>query len=286
MRFRVHDAVVVCLLVVLMAAATMHVDAQNAARTQARSVMSASAVAPFSLTSPAVDVGASGKAMYPANDPDGVPAMVYHGARPGPVIAYLFHGFTTADAFYAETESIFSNLSLKSMQGTVLVLSLPSRRHCAPTCTVDATSPWMRLSDGLLDATRFLVEIHQSPSRPASFAPHAFVYLPAANARLATYVKALASAALIGTVVELRENELETDKVQHLAARSVSMGHPALNIEGPMLEGNTTATASQLRKGLVNVLRHLKMVSGGVGWQGASKRMKVGQLPDGFFDGE
>lgn len=287
MRFAVQYAVAVCVLVLLAATATMPAYSQRSSRTraQARGVPAAPTVAPFTLTSPAVDPGSSGRALYPANDPNGVPAMVYHGARPGPVIAYLLHGFSSADAFYAETESIFGDLGLNTMQGTVLVLSLPRRADCAPTCKTDPASPWTRLSDSLLDTTRFLIEVHQEPARAHDFTPHAFVYLPDDNARLSTYVKALASAALIGTVVELSGDELESENVQHLAARSVAKGQPALNIESPLLEGNTTATAAQLRKGLVNVLRHLKMISGGVGWQGATKRVKVEQLPDGFFGG-
>ncbi len=286
MWFRVPSAVMAGLLAIFLVMLSLPAGAQKASRskTQARGVPVATpAVAPFTLTDPTVDAASSTRATYPAGDPDGAPAVVYHGGRPGPVIAYLFHGFTSVDAFYAETESIFGVLPLDAMQGTVLVLSLPRRPDCSPECAPDTSSAWARLSGGLVDSTRFLIELHQESARPADFISHAFAYLPTENARLATYVKALASAALIGHVVEIGENELDAEKIEHLAARSVAAGRPALSIEGPLLEGNASGPAVQLRKGLVNVLRHLKMISGGVGWQNASKRMKADQLPDEFF---
>lgn len=271
------------LALLLLAAAPL--GAQNAAkpRMQARGVPAAAPVAAFAQVDPVIESGASGRAVYPAGDDAAVPAMVYHGARPGPVIAYLFHGFTSPEAFYAEIESTFVSLTPDTMQGTVLVLSLPARADCAPDCAPDPDAPWAKLAPGLLDATRFLVELHQHPAKLADFQPHAFVYLPSENARLATYVKALASAALIGNVVELREGDIEADHAEHLAARSVALEQPALNIESPALENNTSTGAAQLRKGLVNLLHHLKMVPGAVGWQNAVKRLRVDQLPAGFF---
>lgn len=240
----------------------------------------------FDLVEPLVLAGARRNGVFPSGDAAGLPSMMVHGSRPGPVIGYVFHGFASNDAFFAEMDAIFGKLDPKSMQGTVMAVSLPARQPCAPECSPASDSLWMKHADRLLERCRFLVEIHQREAGAPSITPHAFVYLPFENARLANYVQSMAKATLIRNTVELKADALNADNVEHLAARSIELEHPAFAIECAALSGNDNADTEQLRKGLINLLHHLKMAPGAVDWQNASTRVRLEDLPAGFFGGQ
>ncbi len=264
------------LMLVLALCLPLQVSAQSRAkpRAQARAVPMAKSAAPFSLAQPAVDPGQSAKGLYPASAEFAVPALVLHGMRPGPVIAFVFHGFSSEDAFFAEMDVIFGKLNAAQMQGTLLALSLPSRDACKPSCPPADEQVLARLSESLLNDARFLVQIHQHPL-PSTLSAHAFIYKAAENARLANYVESMARAALVPNLVAVTALDFPTDAVHHLAPRSIELEHPAIAIETATIEGNNSASAAQLRKGLVNLLHHLKMAPGAVSWQNAVKRVPL-----------
>lgn len=250
------------------------------------SAIKQSPVTPFTLVNPVVQPGQSAAGRFPAADPAGVPAHVFHGGRPGPVVAFLFYGFEDEAAFHEAAEATFGAVPRASMQGTLLVLSFPSRRICdgGKPCAPEAESVWMRLAPEILKATRFVVDVHQGASGVGA-APYAFVYLPQDDRRLATYVKAMARASLIPNVVELQESELEplgltAAALEHLAPQSLSLNHPAIALEVATIAGEAGAP---LRKGLVNLLDHLKMTSGSVSWQNRVKEHALADLPPDFF---
>ncbi|MCW5963552.1 MAG: hypothetical protein KIT83_05895 [Bryobacterales bacterium] len=247
-------------------------------RVQARSIPLAKA-APFALVEPAVVSGESAQCRYPAAAEYAVPALVLHGGLPGPVIAYVFHGFASEDAFYAEMQSTFGALKPAQMQGTVLALSLPSRAACHPKCPPAEDRLFGKLAPAILDDARFVVQIHQHRGDDSTL-PHAFVYKAPENARLANYVESMARAALIPQVVELAALDAPVEAMEHLAPRSIELEHPAINIETVSLEDNNSAAAAQLRKGLVNLLHHLKMAPGAVSWQNSVKRVEFSSVQD------
>ena len=97
-----------------------------------------------------------------------------------------------------------------------------------------------------------------------------------------------ARAALAPHIVELNESAMDAMgssavALEHLAPQSLALSHPAIALETPPLEKNQSAAAEQTRKGLTNLLRHLKMSSGAVSWQNGAKRHTVESLPAGFF---
>lgn len=247
-------------------------------RVQARSIPLASA-APFAQVQPAVDSGESAQRRYPAAAEHAVPALVLHGSRPGPVIAYVFHAFTSEDAFYREMGAIFGSLDPSQMQGTVLALSLPPRDVCLSDCPPAEARPWGKLAPAILNDARFVVEVHQHRGEE-SLPPHAFVYKAPENARLSNYVESMARAALVPQVVELVALDAPVAAMEHLAPRSIELEHPAINIETSTLEGNHSAAAAQMRKGLVNLLHHLKMAPGAVSWQNSVKRVEFSSIRD------
>ncbi len=257
-------------LALLMAVTVASAQSRVKPRAQARALPAAKA-SPFSLVSPAVNAGESNQGQYPANGEVNVPALVLHGQGPGPVIAYVFHGFTSHEAFYGEMDAIFGPLDPTRMQGTVLALSLPERTSCEGNCADAKLQTWHRLAPSILNDARFVVEVHQK--RGGDRLPtYAFVYKAAENARLANYVESMARAALVPNVVELSELDAPADHLQHLSPLSIALEHPAINIETATLEGDNSSGAAQLRKGLVNVLHHLKMAPGAVSWQSSVKK--------------
>lgn len=273
----------VCVLLALAAGPTAAAQsrAKPRPRAQARTVAPAKA-AQFNLVAPPAEAGSSARVHYPAAGSDRVPGFVVHGERPGPVIAYVFHGFSSDDAFYAEMEAIFGALQPAQMQGTVLALSLPARSDCEPACPPAQPRVWDKLAPSILNDARFVVETHMHASE-STLPVLAFVYKAAENARLANYVESMARAALIPQLVQLSAEDLSSEQAEHLAPRSIELEHPAINIEAPSLEGNTTAAVAQLRKGLVNLLHHLKMAPGAVGWQNAVTRVQLEQVRSLLF---
>lgn len=240
----------------------------------------------LSIVQPSIAPGSAARAAFPAAGAKSVPAYVLHGARPGPVIAFLFHGFAGEDVFHETMSDLFGVLDLQTFQGTVLALSFPGRALCesARPCPPSEGTTWEDLSSDVLNAARFLVDVHQR-ARGAQEAPYAFVYLPNEDQRLATYVRAMAKASLIENVVELKESELDdihtsATGLQHLSARKIASGQPAIAIEAPALRGENTG---QLAKGLQNLLRHLKMSGGSVGWQNHARQHSLQSLPPDFF---
>ncbi|MCL4782164.1 MAG: hypothetical protein KJZ70_03940 [Bryobacterales bacterium] len=241
---------------------------------------------PFQLVSPPVQPGQSAPARFPAEDASGVAAYVFHGSRPGPVAAFLFHGFADDAAFREAAQATFGAIPLQSMQGTVLVLSLPARSLCdgGKLCAPGEDSSWRRTTPAILKATRFVIDVQQG-AKGVGAEPYAFVYLPEGNPRLATYVKAMARASLIPNVVELTEPDLKplglsADALGHLAPQSLALGHPAISVEVAAIAGDAGAG---LRKGLANLLDHLKMTAGSVSWQNRVQTHALAGLPADFF---
>lgn len=246
----------------------------------------APATAPFTLVSPPAQPGQSAPARFPAGDSAGIAAHVFHGARPGPVAAFLFHGFADDAAFHEAAEATFGALPRASMQGTVLVLSFPARPVCEgeKPCAPAEDSAWRRLAPAILKAARFVVDVHQGANGVGA-EPYAFVYLPAGNPRLSTYVKAMAKASLIPNVVELHESDLEplslsAEALGHLAPQSLALNHPAIAVEAATIVGEAGAA---LRNGLANLLDHLKMTAGSVSWQNRVNVHALADLPPDFF---
>jgi hypothetical protein len=273
-----------CLVLAVLAGIPLIAQTRRAPRAKPRAVPVASK--PFALVAPETPAGQHGAARYPRDGETTVPAYVFHGSRPGPVIAILFHGFTDESAFQEAARTAFGNLSLGSMQGTVLALSFPARTNCddATPCPAPPESAWSLLTPKILEQTRFLVDVHQNAQGAAS-AAHAFVYLPQDDRRLATYVDAMARSSMIAQIVELREADiaaagLTATALQHLAPQSLERNHPAIAIEAPPLGSEA---GSRFLQGLANLLDHLKMTSGTVSWQNAAKKHSVASLPPGFF---
>jgi hypothetical protein len=264
------------LLYALACVPLMPAQSRARSRAQARAVPAAKA-SPLSVTNPTVQPGESAKATYPAMDTNGVPALVLHGQRPGPIIAYLFHGFSTEEAFFAEMDAIFGKLNPAQMQGAVLALSLPGRPPCADQCPDDTPDVFQRLAPSILNDCRFVVQLHQQPLADA-LPPHAFLYPATENAKLANYVESMARASLVPHLVTMAALEAPVEALQHLAPQSIDLQHPAISIETATLEGNSSPAAVQLRKGLVNLLHHLKMAPGAVSWQNAVQRVQFSQL--------
>ncbi len=242
--------------------------------------------APFHLVSPPVQPGQSAPARFPAEDASGIAAQVFHGSRPGPVAAFLFHGFADDAAFHEAAEATFGALPRQSMQGTVLALSLPARTICdgGKPCAPAEDSAWRRITPAILKAARFVIDVQQG-ARGVGAEPYAFVYLPEGNPRLATYVKAMARASLIPNMVELRESDLEplglsAEALGHLAPQALALGHPAFSVEAAAIAGGAGAA---LRKGLANLLDHLKMTAGSVSWQNRVHTHALADLPPDFF---
>lgn len=246
----------------------------------------APATAPFTLASPPTQPGQSAPARFPAGDSAGIPAHVFHGARPGPVAAFLFHGFADDAAFHEAADAAFGALPRAGMQGTVLVLSFPARPVCegGKPCAPAEDSAWRRLAPAILKAARFVVDVHQGANGVGA-EPYAFVYLPGGNPRLATYVKAMAKASLIPNVVELHEPDLDplgltAEALRHLTPQSLALNHPAIAVEAAAIAGEAGA---ELRKGLANLLDHLKMTAGSVSWQNRVNVHALADLPPDFF---
>lgn len=239
---------------------------------------------PFTLLGAPVRPGESGTGRFPNGDASGLIASAFHGARPGPVIAFLFHGFDDETAFHEAAEAVFGTIPKNTMQGTILVLSLPSRRICEHDKPCEPEGAWLPFEDEILKATRFVVDVHLS-AQGAAAAPFVFVYLPPDNPRLAAYVKAMARACLIPNEVQLHESELASVGLSaaalgHLAPRSLTLAHPAISIESATLTGEAGAA---LRDGLRNLLDHLKMAAGAVSWQNRVKEHSLESLAPDFF---
>lgn len=282
MTHRILSALL-CLFLTIVATHALSAQSRRASRAKPRTAPVA--VAPYELVSPAIAAGQQGAAQYPAEGDTHVPAYVLHGGRPGPTVAFLFHGFSDEPSFQEAVKTAFGALPLASMQGTVLALSFPARTICdgvKPCPTADGV--WKSLAPAILTQSRFVVDVHQG-ARGAANAPFAFVYLPHEDRRLATYVNAMARASLIPNILELREAELagaglSAEALQHLAPQSLEVSHPAISVEAPLL--SSTAGVSTL-KGLANLLDHLKMTSGGVSWQNAVKEHSLTSLAGDFF---
>lgn len=280
-RFRSFLFCLYALLILLPLAA----QTRRAPRTKA-SRAKAPAAAPFTLVSPPVQPGQSAPARFPAEDANGIAAHVFQGARPGPVAAFLFYGFADEAAFHEAAEATFGTIPRASMQGTVLVLSMPARAVCdgEKPCAPAADGAWRQLAPAVLKASRFVIDVHQG-AKGVGAEPYAFVYLPDGNPRLSTYVKAMARASLIPNVVELHEAELEplglsAEALGHLAPQSLALNHPAISVEASAIAGGG---GEALRNGLRNLLDHLKMTAGSVSWQNRVREHALADLPPGFF---
>ncbi|MCC6264519.1 MAG: succinylglutamate desuccinylase/aspartoacylase family protein [Bryobacterales bacterium] len=280
-RFRSFLFLLFALLILLpLAAQTRRAPRAKPSRAKAP------ATAPLSLASPPVQPGQSAPARFPAEDANGIAAHVFHGARPGPVAAFLFYGFTDEAAFHEAAEATFGAIPRASMQGTILVLSFPARPVCdgQKPCAPSADRAWRQLAPAILKASRFVIDVHQG-AKGVGAEPYAFIYLPDKNPRLSTYVKAMARASLIPNVVELREAELEplglsAAALGHLAPQSLALNHPAISVEAPAIAGGA---GEALRNGLRNLLDHLKMTAGSVSWQNRVNAHTLADLPPDFF---
>jgi hypothetical protein len=270
-----RDFVSGMLLLALLALPLVSLPGQSSSspRLQAR-VLPVAAGEGFTLIDPPVAGGSRGSGSYPKAVEFSVPAVVVHGAKPGPVIAYVFRGFSSPDAFAAEMDLIFGKLNPAQMQGTVLALHLPARDSCEPSCPDEKDRLWQKLAPSIWSDARFVIDLHLHADRP-ELSPHAFLYKPAGNPRLATYVESLAKAGLIRRLVNADVEASVEANLEHLAPGSNAEAHPAISVEVGTLEGNTSAEAAQLRKGMVNILHHLKMAPGAVGWQGSVQRVPL-----------
>ena len=151
-----------------------------------------------------------------------------------------------------------------------------------PDCPPREERPWGNIVPAILNDARFVVEVHlHSGEKPIP--PHTFVYKAAKNARLANYVESMARAALVARVVHLAAGDALVDELEHIAPKALELEHPAIAIETATLEGNESAEAAQLRKGLLNLLRHLKMAPGAVSWQNSVQRLSFASVRESIL---
>jgi hypothetical protein len=217
-------------------------------------------------------------------EPVELDSYVLKGMKKGPVFAFLFYGFADKAEFEKAMTEIYGEIPPAQTQGTILAISAPGRVTCeACEEQIRQREIYGSLGELVMADARFIADVHMT-AKGAAEQTYVFQY-KTASSRLNTYSGAMAGALLIRNVVSVNAGAFDGEKVEHLAAMAVASQKPAVAIETANLAQASGADAAAVKKGLRNVMHHLKMVPGAVSWMNGPRRTRPDRLPADFFDG-
>jgi predicted deacylase len=219
----------------------------------------------------------------PALDDEGttIPISVVHGARPGPVLALIAgnHGYEYAPII--ALQRLLSLLDPKQVAGTVImvhVANMPSflRRtiYYSPVDGKNLNRVYPGKAEGtvseriayqitkeVIERADYVLDLHCGDGNE-SLRPYSYWDVNTGGPDVVERSKQLALAFGLDHIVMDRERPSDPQASIYCSTTATTRGKPAITAESGRLGQTDDTSISRIEWGVMNVMRHLKMVEG------------------------
>jgi predicted deacylase len=227
---------------------------------------------------------ASGMIAVPAagtDDGTTIPISVIHGSQPGAVLALIAgnHGYEYTSII--ALQRLVSQLDPKKLSGTVImvhVANMPSfLKRTIYYSPVDGKN-LNRVYPGKIDGTLseriafqitreviekadYLIDLHCGDGNE-SLRPYSYWDVNTGGPAVVEKSKQLALAFGLDHIVMDRERPADPDKSLYCSTTATTRGKPAITTESGGLGMTDEESIARIEHGVINVMRHLKMIEG------------------------
>jgi predicted deacylase len=265
-------------LLILFSAASLCFLMPQAIRAQTRA----------SFTSGPVTAGAgervSGMIEVPAarnDDGTTIPISVIHGSKPGAVLALIAgnHGYEYTSII--ALQRLLNQLDAQKISGTVImvhVANMPSflKRtiYYSPVDGKNLNRVYPGKSDGtiseriayqitkeVIERADYLIDLHCGDGNE-SLRPYSYWDINTGGPAVVEKSKQLALAFGLDHIVMDRERPADPSKSVYCSTTATTRGKPAITTESGGLGITDEESIARIERGVINVMRHLKMIEG------------------------
>jgi hypothetical protein len=225
----------------------------------------------------------SGLIQVPAAGDEGttIPISVLHGSRPGPVLALIAgnHGYEYAPII--ALQRLLPQLDPKQMAGTVVmvhVANMPSflRRtiYYSPVDGKNLNRTYPGKTDGtvseriayqitkeVIERADYVIDLHCGDGNE-SLRPYSYWDVNTGGPDVVERSKQLALAFGLDHIVMDRERPADPQASIYCSTTATTRGKPAITTESGALGQTDHASIARIEWGVMNVMRHLKMIDG------------------------
>jgi len=225
----------------------------------------------------------SGQLQVPAASDEGttIPISVLHGARSGPVLALIAgnHGYEYAPII--ALQRLLPQLDPQKMAGTVImvhVANMPSflRRtiYYSPVDGKNLNRMYPGKTDGtvseriayqitkeVIERADYVLDLHCGDGNE-SLRPYSYWDVNTGGPSVVERSKQLALAFGLDHIVMDRERPSDPQNSIYCSTTATTRGKPAITIESGALGQTDHASIARIEWGVMNVMRHLKMLEG------------------------
>jgi hypothetical protein len=225
----------------------------------------------------------SGQIQVPAASDEGttIPISVLHGARPGPVLALIAgnHGYEYAPII--ALQRLLPQLDPQKMAGTVImvhVANMPSflRRtiYYSPVDGKNLNRVYPGKTDGtvseriayqitkeVIERADYVLDLHCGDGNE-SLRPYSYWDVTTGGPSVVERSKQLALAFGLDHIVMDRERPTDPQNSVYCSTTATTRGKPAITTESGALGQTDHASVARIEWGVMNVMRHLKMLDG------------------------
>ncbi|MCI0693546.1 M14 family metallopeptidase [candidate division KSB1 bacterium] len=225
----------------------------------------------------------SGLMQVPAAGDEGttIPISVLHGARPGPVLGLIAgnHGYEYAPII--ALQRLLAQLDAKQMAGTVImvhVANMPSflRRtiYYSPVDGKNLNRAYPGKTEGtvseriayqitkeVIERADYVIDLHCGDGNE-SLRPYSYWDVNTGGPDVVERSKQLALAFGLDHIVMDRERPADPQASIYCSTTATTRGKPAITTESGALGQTDHASISRIEWGVMNVMRHLKMIDG------------------------
>ncbi len=210
-----------------------------------------------------------------------IPISLIHGVRPGPVLALIAgnHGYEYAPII--ALQRLLPQLDPKQMAGTVImvhVANMPSflRRtiYYSPVDGKNLNRAYPGKTDGtvseriayqitkeVIERAGYVIDLHCGDGSE-SLRPYSYWDVNTGGPDVVERSKQLALAFGLDHIVMDRERPADPQASIYCSTTATTRGKPAITTESGALGQTDHASISRIEWGVMNVMRHLKMIDG------------------------
>jgi hypothetical protein len=226
---------------------------------------------------------ASGLMQVPAASDEGttIPISVLHGVRPGPVLALIAgnHGYEYAPII--ALQRLLPQLDPKQMAGTVImvhVANMPSfllrTIYYSPVDGKNLNRAYPGKTDGtvseriayqitkeVIERADYVIDLHCGDGNE-SLRPYSYWDVNTGGPDVVERSKQLALAFGLDHIVMDRQRPADPQASVYCSTTATTRGKPAITTESGALGQTDHASIARIEWGVMNVMRHLKMMDG------------------------
>jgi predicted deacylase len=209
-----------------------------------------------------------------------VPVTVIHGAKPGPVLALVAgtHGYEYSPIL--ALNRLKAQVDPKKLNGTVILVHVANLPSFLKRTIYYNPWDWKNLNrvypgkaDGtnteriantitqeVVERSDYLIDLHCGDGNEALL-PYAY-WMPLDDAKLNEQAKQLVLAFGLSTIVVDKDRPRDPKASSYTSNTAMTRKKPAITIESGQLGSMSEEWITPIEAGIMNVLRHLKMMEG------------------------